>query len=713
VELATKVGEIKLFENLHNEKPSPLFLNLIKRKNCDSLSGIRAGNGSVRHFEKIYVRDKKLSNFNFENCIENFLGPDLLQHPVVQGFKITATERERLDRPLTLLELDNSVKNANKKSAPGIDGYSNKLILACWEFLRRPLLNYANYCFISGKLTHNFRSACIRLISKKGNLSDINNWRPISLLSNMYKIISRAINERLKGIVNRIRSRAQKGYNDKRYAQEVLINVCETISYCRKNSIRGAVLAVDMAKAFDTLDHGFIQQVYKFFGFGHNIIKWLTLLGNEREACIILDETKNSRYFKLGTGRPQGDNLSPFTFNFCEQICILKLELDPLILKIDRPNPYFLNVAAPFQCEANRETGKNESLADDSTVLTIIEKNSLTQVKNILDRFADISGLKCNYDKTCLLPIHPLTEVENEMVAGTGFTVVNHFKLLGANITADVNDLKENFSNVITKITGQISFWSRFRLSLPGRITIAKTYLISQINYLGCVFRPSDEQIAVMQRIINSFIKKGLNISDERMYADPESGGLGFFNISNFLDAQMCTWILRAKNMPIDNWRYDLNFLAPGRDPLALRTSDVNREEHPILFEFVNAYERFYYKFCKKDDNVGMSLIFKNPLFRDPESGEPLDQTFFGNKFYNNNLVTLRNLKFRDCFNGNTVKNLDDFAVSGLRFSFATWWRLRGALLNTKDRYRSINLTAPDTGSIWTFTRNWKRGSKK
>jgi hypothetical protein len=187
VELATKVGEIKLFENLHNEKPSPLFLNLIKRKNCDSLSGIRAENGSefdsaeereehiVRHFEKIYVRDKKLSNFNFENCIENFLGPDLLQHPVVQGSKITATERERLDRPLSLLELDNSVKNANKKSAPGIDGYSNKLILACWEFLRRPLLNYANYCFISGKLTHNFRSACIRLIPKKGNLSDINN----------------------------------------------------------------------------------------------------------------------------------------------------------------------------------------------------------------------------------------------------------------------------------------------------------------------------------------------------------------------------------------------------------------------------------------------------------------------------------------------------------------------------------------------------------
>jgi hypothetical protein len=71
----------------------------------------------------------------------------------------------------------------------------------------------------------------------------------------MYKILSRAINARLKKIVNRICSRAQKGYNSERYVQEVLINVVETIAHCKSNNLRGAVLAVDMAKAFDSLDH--------------------------------------------------------------------------------------------------------------------------------------------------------------------------------------------------------------------------------------------------------------------------------------------------------------------------------------------------------------------------------------------------------------------------------------------------------------------------
>jgi Reverse transcriptase (RNA-dependent DNA polymerase) len=131
--------------------------------------------------------------------------------------------------------------------------------------------------------------------------------------------------------------------------QEVLINVCDSIAYCKQNGIRGCVLAIDMAKAFDTLDHKFITEVYKFFGFGENIIKGLNLLGNGREACIILADNKNSSFFSLGTGRPQGDNISPTTFNFCEQILIFRLELDLGIERIQRPRLNLVNAAIPFQ----------------------------------------------------------------------------------------------------------------------------------------------------------------------------------------------------------------------------------------------------------------------------------------------------------------------------------------------------------------------------
>jgi hypothetical protein len=101
-----------------------------------------------------------------------------------------------------------------------------------------------------------------------------------------------------------------------------LINVIETIAHCNHNNINGAVVAVDMAKAFDTLSHNFLREVFKFFNFGPTLIDWLILLGENRTACILLDDGTYSRNFSLGRGRAQGDNISPNTFNFADQILI-------------------------------------------------------------------------------------------------------------------------------------------------------------------------------------------------------------------------------------------------------------------------------------------------------------------------------------------------------------------------------------------------------
>ncbi len=163
------------------------------------------------------------------------------------------------------------MKTANMKSAPGRDGFSNILIKKCWNFLRKPLLKYFFECLANGRLTDNFKSASIRLLPKKGDKTQLNNWRPISLLSNVYKIISRAINNRLKTVVNRVCSRSQKGFNSSRYTQEVLINVLEKINACNNQGKNGFLMSIDMAKAFDTLSHDFMDLVLEFFGFGKKL----------------------------------------------------------------------------------------------------------------------------------------------------------------------------------------------------------------------------------------------------------------------------------------------------------------------------------------------------------------------------------------------------------------------------------------------------------
>ena len=76
----------------------------------------------------------------------------------------------------------------------------------------------------------------------------------------------------------------------------------------------------------------------------------------------------------------------------------------------------------------------------------------------------------------------------------------------------------DNFDITIKKMKNVANFWTKFKLSLPGRIAVANTYLISQINHIGCFLTPSDFQLSEMKKIIDSFCIGSLNVSSERRY---------------------------------------------------------------------------------------------------------------------------------------------------------------------------------------------------
>jgi exonuclease III len=720
--LSEKIRQIKLYECLHDEKPSPLYLNLCKNKGKNSLKTIKGDKGETfendearlefirAHYKKNFKKRENEHQVNYESCINEFLGPEIVNSPLVQNSLLQQDEADLLDVPLRLEELDEALKSANFKSAAGFDGYSNQLIKNCWKFFRRPLLKYFECCLLKGNLTENFRSACIRLIPKKGDNTNLKNWRPISLLSNVYKILSRAINARLERVVNRICSRAQKGYNKKRYTQEVIINIWDTISFCRNKGINGALVAIDMAKAFDSLSHNFLNAVLKFFRFGDNMIKMLELLGNNRQACILGEDDISSKYFQLGCGRAQGDNLSPNTFNFAEQILIFKIELDDSIKSIPRDQIPIVNSDAVFMQESNRETSKNESLADDNSTLMLLDEEGLHGLKNHLDRFATISGLECNYDKTMLMPfLDNLNEESLQILSNCGFKTVDCIELLGVKITKNLSSIDENFERTKQKIISKISFWERFNLSLSGRLAIAKTFMIPLVNYLGCIFSPSDKTLGEIQLLINNFVKKNLRISSERMYMAPYLGGIGMFDLSVFLEAQRVSWIIRAKNFPIDNWRYDLHFLSPAHNILLIRRCDVDRKNFPVLYEIVSAFCKYREEFEKK--NLDDAHIFENSNFRLTSTGSVLTKNFFSREAYERNELAIRRLTLKECFNGNVFKNCEQFNNSGVPLSVANWLVLAGSVRNWSALKHNKNFD--QTFNLNRFISGIKKGSRK
>jgi hypothetical protein len=332
----------------------------------------------------------------------------------------------------------------------------------------------------------------------------------------------------------------------------------DSISSLNFRKKAAAVLSLDIKKAFDSTSHKYLQNVYGFFGFGPNFVRWLNLICTNRRACIIPDNGFYIDFFDLLRGNAPGDTISPYIFNLGFQILLFKLTFTlPIEGLIDFPgHPENL---PPLQATVSTYQRKVFAFADDANMITKLEYESLAAIKQILTDFGKLSGLECNVEKTTILPIGPNTPIDpriNEL----GFVFVNSVTILGLTIEGNSGDINSNFLKILAKIKREVQNWTRFNLSLPGRIAIAKTMMYSQINYLGCFLEIPIEILAQYDKVITDFVKGNMNIAKNRLYKLPSNGGLGLFNLSTFLCAQHCTWVRRSLSLD-EQWK--LEFFLP------------------------------------------------------------------------------------------------------------------------------------------------------
>jgi hypothetical protein len=721
-ELKIELENYRKFENLNAEKITPHFMSMVKSSNkndcpttiCDDnnlpFEDIKNLSTYVgNYFRNIYQNEPDLEQNRGQNSVRDFLGEEVLNKDEVQNAKLSEQEKTELDMPLTLEELTISVNKAKLKSAPGANGISNKFIKRYWEFLKRPLLKYANYAFTTGRLTNSFRTADIKLIPKKGgDLRKIKNWRPISLLNCFYKCISRVFAERLKKYINKLTPCSQKGYANGRYCQEVLIGVIDSIETCKYNKKKGAVLCLDIKKAFDSLSHSYLKNIFDFYNFGPNISRWLTLLSMNRAARIVLNSEICTDIFELERGNAQGDTISPFLFNLGYQILLFKLEYDQQIIGLIEP----VTLSEDFPDlpgNISRSPPRVYAMADDATVLTQMERGSLERIRDILVDFHGISGLSCNVEKTTLMQIGSADPVPDEILA-LGFDIQSSIKLLGLNIDSNCSNYTATKNMMEEKVISQVRFWQRFSLSLPGRISVSKTFMYSQLNYIGCFLPMEQDLISSIENRIEEYVKGPLNISKERMTLSREEGGLGLFKISTFLGSQACAWAKRAQTLD-DNWKLRLLRGSLG-NVLNLRERDFCGLREPILKNIAKNMEELKFKLTGIKKNYLEAHFACNEFFQyGGEERKSFDEEFFGAEFFERNRYKIGNLKFADLVSANGIKTWGEFtADTGIRIPAEKFEVIRRCALELLEGGGRGGPS--DTVTITTFCNRFKKGSK-
>ena len=146
-----------------------------------------------------------------------------------------------------------------------------------------------NYAFENGEMSISRKRGIISLIPKKDkDKKYLKNWRPISLLNNDYKIVTKALASRLEKVLPTIISANQTGYVKGRYIDESIRIITDMMSFTKEKNIPGLAVFLDFEKAFDSIEWCYLQKCFEGFNFGPQLRQWITVLYNNISSCVLL-----------------------------------------------------------------------------------------------------------------------------------------------------------------------------------------------------------------------------------------------------------------------------------------------------------------------------------------------------------------------------------------------------------------------------------------
>ncbi|KAK2662605.1 hypothetical protein Ddye_001179 [Dipteronia dyeriana] len=139
-------------------------------------------------------------------------------------------------------------------------------------------MNFINEFHKDGSLVRELNRAFIAIIPKVGNLMSMKDFKPISLVSSMYKMLAKVLANRLRKVMNSIIGESQMAFVENRQSSDSLVIAEEIIHKWRSGDVGGMLVKLDFEKAYDSVDHVFLDSMLEGMGFGR---KWLDLISGE------------------------------------------------------------------------------------------------------------------------------------------------------------------------------------------------------------------------------------------------------------------------------------------------------------------------------------------------------------------------------------------------------------------------------------------------
>ena len=296
---------------------------------------------------------------------------------------VTTEMNIMLQEVYTRDEVDRAVFQMEALKAPGPDGLSPLFFQHYWNIIGDEVSAAVLNCLNTGSFPQSLNNTFITLIPKVKNPTLVSEFRPISLCNTLYKIVSKVVANRLKRVLPDIISESQSAFQSNKVISDNILVAFETLHHMKiqKSKKMGFMaLKLDMSKAYDKVEWGFLKKVMEKMGFGE---KWVKLvmecISTISYSILVNEEPKGD--IKPSRGIRQDDPLSPYLFLLCSE------GLNKLIQAAARADEI-----RGFSLCRNGPRISHLFFADDTLLFCRAVMSDLVKIQEILTLYEKASG---------------------------------------------------------------------------------------------------------------------------------------------------------------------------------------------------------------------------------------------------------------------------------------------------------------------------------
>ena len=335
--------------------------------------------------------------------------------------------------PTSINKISYLISKLSPSKASGPNSIPTTVLLLLNNDISAVFAKLFNLSFKTGTFPEILKLALVIPIFKKGSRLDCNNYRPISLLSNISKLIEKIMYSRLYSFLNAYNCLydLQFGFRAKYSTSHALVSITEKIREALDTGHFACGIFIDLQKAFDTVDHGILLEKLNYYGIRGTPNNWFKSYLCDRKQYVSIYGF-NSPLKSIKYGVPQGSVLGPLLF---------LIYINDLHMSINHSTVHHF--------------------ADDTNLLHINKslKNMGSKINSDLKRLVDwLNGnrLSLNVSKTEFIIFrHPNKKIHFDLkirINGKRLVPSNHIKYLGLLIDdhlswkAHINDLSNKLS---------------------------------------------------------------------------------------------------------------------------------------------------------------------------------------------------------------------------------------------------------------------------